>query len=211
MSAFWTDTTVKWTPWLRTVAGMRGDYFAASVGDYQDPRFAPTACPSGIGLRRLLAHGTDRTGPWNSGSKAAVIESPKASIILGPWEKTEFFLNFGEGFHSNDARGTVTTLGPPTAHKSRPVPFLTKSRGAEGGIRTKFIDGLELDDQPLVAEFQLGERVQGDTGNTVFGRPSRRYGVELTNRYTFSDWLRIDANLAVSHARFRGWDVEPKP
>ena len=24
----WTDTTVKWTPWLRTTAGIRGDYFA---------------------------------------------------------------------------------------------------------------------------------------------------------------------------------------
>ena len=23
----WTDTTVKWTPWLRTTAGIRGDFF----------------------------------------------------------------------------------------------------------------------------------------------------------------------------------------
>ncbi|HTO80372.1 MAG TPA: TonB-dependent receptor [Methylocystis sp.] len=205
----WTDTTIRWTPWLRTVAGMRGDFFAASIGNYQDPRFAPTGdvfwnwpAPP------LFPTGPIWTGPWNSGHKAAVIESPKASIIFGPWQRTEFYLNYGEGFHSNDARGTVSTLGPTDGSQVAPVPFLTKSRGAEGGIRTKFIDGLDSTISLWWLNFDSESVFEGDTGNTVFGRPSRRYGIELTNRYTYSEWLRFDANLAVTHTRYRGWDVE---
>ncbi len=45
----WTDTTVKWTPWLRTTAGLRGDFFAASIGDYQNP----LAAPDGHALRHI--------------------------------------------------------------------------------------------------------------------------------------------------------------
>ena len=198
----WTDTTIKWTPWLRTVAGMRGDFFAASIGNYQDPFFAPTAMPFWTWPAAPIG-----TGPWNSGQKVAVIDSPKASIILGPWQKTEFFLNFGEGFHSNDARGTVTTLSPADGSQVAPVPFLTKSRGAEIGARSKFIDGLDSTISFWWLNFDSESVFEGDTGNTIFGRPSRRYGIELTNRYTFSDWLRIDANLSVSHARYRGWDT----
>ncbi|KQW22185.1 hypothetical protein ASC80_01965 [Afipia sp. Root123D2] len=35
-------------------------------------------------------------------------------------------------------------------------------------------------------------------------RPSRRYGVEWTNRYQPMSWLRFDGDIALTHARFRG-------
>jgi opacity protein-like surface antigen len=198
----WTDTTIKWTPWLKTVAGLRGDFFAASVGDYQNPVAAPTNMPFWtIGALPIW------TGPWNSGAKQAVVDSPKASVVIGPWEKTEFFLNFGEGFHSNDARGTVTTLSPSDGSSVATVPFLTKSRGAEIGARSKFIDGLDSTISFWWLNFDSESVFEGDTGTTVFGRPSRRYGIELNNRYTYSSWLRVDADLSLSHARYRGWDT----
>jgi opacity protein-like surface antigen len=199
----WTDTTVRWTPWLKTVAGVRGDFFAASIGNYQNPLSAPTAMPFWTMPTPLPIW----TGPWNSGNKQAVIDSPKASVVLGPWWKTEFFLNFGEGFHSNDARGTVTTLNPPDGVQSTTFPLLTKSRGAEVGARTKFIDGLDSTISFWWLNFDSESFFNGDTGTTQFGRPSRRYGIELNNRYTFSKWLRVDADLALSHARYRGWDT----
>ena len=40
----------------------------------------------------------------NSGKATSAVGSPKASIVFGPFAKTEFFINAGEGFHSNDAR-----------------------------------------------------------------------------------------------------------
>ena len=198
----WTDTTVKWNPWLRTTAGLRGDFFAASIGDYQNPLAAPTAMPFGtLGALPIW------TGPWNSGSKAAAFDSPKASVVLGPWEKTEFFLNFGEGFHSTDARGTVTSLNPPDGSQATPIPLLVKSRGAEIGARSKFIDGLDSTMTFWWLNFDSESQFDGDSGTTLFGRPSRRYGIEFTNRYTYNNWVRVDADLSLSHARSRGWDM----
>jgi len=196
---FWTDTTVKWTPWLRTTTGIRVDWFHASIGDYQNPLHAPTDSATGLPIW---------TGPWNSGKKAAAIDSPKAAIILGPWEKTEFFLNFGEGFHSTDARGTVTTQSPADGSTVSPNSLLVKSRGAEIGARTKFIDKLDTALSFWWLNFDSENQFSGDTGTTIFGRPSRRYGVELNNHYDPYSWLHFDGNVALTHTRYRGVDQQ---
>ena len=39
-------------------------------------------------------------------------------------------------------------------------------------------------------------------------RPSQRYGVEWTNKYHPYSWLTFDGDLALSHARFVGYDTE---
>ena len=44
----------------------------------------------------------------------------------------------------------------------------------------------------------------GDAGDTEASRPSRRYGIEWTNRYQPASWLRFDGDIALTHARFRG-------
>ena len=199
----WTDTTVKWTPWLRTVAGIRGDYFAGSVGDFQ-PALAGSA---GACLFGTLGALPIWTGPWNSGPKAAAMDSPKLSIVLGPWEKTEFFINAGEGFHSTDLRGTVTTLNPPDGTEAAKIPLLVKARGAEVGLRTKFIEGLDSTLTFWGLDFDSENQFDGDTGTTLFGRPSRRYGIELANHYSPYDWLHFDGDLTLSHARSRGFDT----
>ena len=38
-------------------------------------------------------------------SSHASLASPKLTLAFGPWSQTEFFVNAGRGFHSNDARG----------------------------------------------------------------------------------------------------------
>jgi opacity protein-like surface antigen len=223
--ALWTDTTVHWTPWLRTVTGIRGDYFAASVGDYQNPTQAVWIAPSGVpvGIPSFInnpwtlpgywggvagaAPALIWTGPWNSGSKTAAMDSPKFSLILGPWNKTEFFINAGEGFHSVDARATVSQLNPLDGSTSPKEPFLVKARGVEVGARTKFIEGLDSTLTFWGLDFDSESQFDGDTGQTLFGRPSQRYGIEWTNHYTPYSWLHFDGDLAVSHARSRGWDV----
>jgi outer membrane receptor protein involved in Fe transport len=48
----------------------------------------------------------------------------------------------------------------------------------------------------------------GDAGNTVASRPSRRYGIEWTNDYHPLSWLSLEADIAATHARFRGDDPE---
>ena len=87
----------------------------------------------------------------NSGSKSAGLVSPKLSLVLGPWAKTEYFVNYGYGFHSNDARGATARVKPkefiadpndPNA-VAAPSPLLVRSKGGELGLRTEIVPGLQ--------------------------------------------------------------------
>lgn len=203
----WTDTTVHLTPWLRTIVGFRADYYHADVNSLQNLLDAPKALNS-AGTTALPIW----TGPFNNGSKGAAITSPKGGIVLGPFEKIEFFLNAGEGFHSTDSRGTVQSFetsalsDQDTFSAVARIPLLVKSRGAEIGARTKATEGLESSISFWWLDFDSENQFQGDTGTTIFGRPSRRYGVEIANHYAPYSWLRLDGDVALTHARFRGVD-----
>ena len=61
------------------------------------------------------------------------IASPKASFVFGPWHKTEYFVNDGYGFHSNDARGVTIKVDPKTGDAVDPATPLVRSTGAELG------------------------------------------------------------------------------
>ena len=47
----------------------------------------------------------------------------------------------------------------------------------------------------------------GDTGDTTPGLPSQRTGIEFTDDYRLKSWLHVDADLALSRARFLGFDT----
>jgi hypothetical protein len=140
------ENTTRWTDWWRTTFGLRGDYFAASVNSMLQPA--------------------------NSGNPNAALPSPKFTSVFGPFYKTEFFLGAGLGYHSNDARGVVTSQvpGDPSAPQSG-TPFLVRSAGAEIGARTKIVPGLDSSIS-LFALRQDSELFDGDTGTTVPGPPS---------------------------------------
>ncbi|MBL1257627.1 TonB-dependent receptor domain-containing protein [Methylocystis sp. Sn-Cys] len=205
--SFWTDTSVRWTPWLKTIAGGRFDYYNANVTSLQSLWGAPVVATS-TGAPAFLW-----TGPWNSGSKDAALFSPKASIILGPWAKTELFANYGEGFHSTDARGaaqrfdTSALSDEDTFLRVAPIPLLVKSRGAEIGARTKFIEGLDSSVSFFWLNLDSENQFEGDSGTTTYGRPSRRYGVEIANHYRPVSWINFDGDVALAHARYRGFDT----
>jgi hypothetical protein len=176
----WADTTVRWTDWLRTTVGIREDYFAG----------------------RVLSD-----TPANSGSAQASMTSPKAGIVLGPWYRTEFYGNAGYGLHSNDIRGATITVDP--IDKVTPqdrVPLLVRSRGAEIGVRTKAVEGLTSSLAVFVLNFDSELLFVGDAGTTEASRPSRRVGVEWTNQYQVLPWMRLDFDLAYTHARFADFD-----
>jgi outer membrane receptor protein involved in Fe transport len=185
------DNTVHWTDWFRTTLGWRRDYYAANVFSIYDAN--------------------------NSGHVSAGIGSPKFSMVIGPFNKTEFFVGVGYGMHSNDARGATITEEPvdriqnPSA-ASTPVgasPLLVQTKGAEIGIRTKIIPGLDSS-VSLFGLDQASEIVfNGDAGDTsASARPSQRYGIEWTNKYRPNAWFTFDGDLALSHARFVGFDTQ---
>jgi outer membrane receptor protein involved in Fe transport len=180
-AGIYAENTVHWTDWLSTTVGWRGDYFAAAVDS------------------TLQAA--------NSGKDAMAIGSPKFRMVLGPFDKTEFFIGAGMGYHSNDARSTVITEvpGDPTTPEGA-SPLLVRSRGAEVGVRTTIVPDLDSS----VSLFTLHQDSElffdGDTGQTVAGLPSLRTGVEFTNDYRPISWMHIDADLSLTRARFLGFD-----
>src|SRR6185312_782487 len=87
-------------------------------------------------------------------------------------------------------------------------PLLVRTKGAEVGVRTKIVPGLDSSVSFFILD-QASELVfSGDAGDTEASRPSRRVGVEWTNEYKPVSWLAIDADLAVSRARFLGYDSD---
>ena len=177
----WAENSTAWTPWLRTVAGLRADHYRFKVAS---------------------------DNALNSGTANATRVSPKLNLILGPWSKTELYANFGQGFHSNDARGTVISVDPKSGAPVDKVTPLVRSKGLELGLRTTLIPGLQSSLALYRLDFDSELLFVGDAGTTEAGRPSRRSGFEFANYYRLSDWLTIDADIAFAKARFR--DAAPE-
>jgi len=173
--ALYAENATRWTNWLRSVIGVRADQFHFDVSS-------------------SIAQ--------NSGKATSSITSPKLSLIFGPWAKTEYFANYGYGFHSNDARGTTETLTPKERLPADPVTPLVRSKGGELGARTEIIPGLQS--SLALWQLRLGSELvfSGDAGDTEPNRPSKRYGIEWNNHYIARSWLLLDLDLAASHARF---------
>ena len=141
--------------------------------------------------------------PANSGTASASLVSPKLTLAFGPWSHTEYFLDFGRGFHSNDARGTTISVDPNdgVTPMSRVTP-LARATGAEAGVRSMPTPELEL----AAALWTLrldSELVLDDDGSvTVPSGATRRYGLELTAGWHPQPWMRLDFDLAWTRARF---------
>jgi len=147
--------------------------------------------------------------PLNSGKAHASLLSPKLSLIFGPWEKTEYYINAGQGFHSNDGRGTTMTVDPLTGEPTSKVTPLVRAEGVDIGVRTAVIPRLQS--ELAFWALNLGSELvfDGDHGVTTPSYASRRYGVEWANYYTPTSWFILDADLALSHARFVGDPIGP--
>ncbi len=181
-AGIYAESTVHWAGWLRTTTGWRGDYFDASVNSVLQPA--------------------------NSGKQQRSIGSPKFTMTFGPFAKTELFFGAGMGYHSNDARSATVTQTPgDPATPEGASPLLVRSRGAEVGIRTKIVPNLDSS----VSLFYLHQDFElffdGDTGDTAAGLPSQRTGIEFTNDYHPTSSAHIDADLALTRARFLGFDM----
>lgn len=182
-AAMYASNTTRWQPWLRTIAGVRADAYDFHV---------------------------DSSNPANSGTVGATIVSPKFSAVFTPSTATEFYLNWGEGFHSNDARGVTGHVDPRTGlttdssgNPIHPATPLVKAIGREAGVR---LSGLARGLQTTLSVWELdlaSELVfSGDAGTTEASRPSHRSGIELSALYKLAkDWV-MDADLSWSRARF---------
>src|SRR5581483_907350 len=110
LGTYWTNE-IDFTERIRLELGLRGDVFFVD-GRNRLPR-QRRPC-------RVAADGTViRTGRCEPnfdpvpirGTAEDSIVSPKATLVVTPVAHTDLYLNFGEGFHSNDARDALTSGG----------------------------------------------------------------------------------------------------
>ncbi|MEP6884624.1 MAG: TonB-dependent receptor [Gammaproteobacteria bacterium] len=184
--AAYAENTVQWRDTLRTVIGLREDRFGFDVKDrMRNPDGTCTVASDPLGC--------------DSGNRHAAIFSPKLGIVLGPWAGTTFFINAGDGYHSNDARGVTRSGQNPEQSAVTP---LTRARSAEVGLSSKPLQGWEttLDVFKLKLESELV--FSGDAGVTEPNGSTTRTGVEWGNTYHINSWLAADANATFARARF---------
>ena len=163
------------TKWLRFVVGLRADRFDVIVDDLLEDR--------------------TNLGNATSGTKGATLFSPKATAVVSPLKQLDLFLDFGRGFHSNDARGAVRAVNPDT--------LLTPATGYEAGVRFKPIKGLTFDAAAFLIDLESEIVWVGDEGGTEASGATRRLGVELTGHYIYSNWLFADIESTIVRPRYR--------
>ena len=173
------QTEIEWTRVFRTTLGVRGDFYRYNV---------------------------DAVRALNTGAGTSALVSPKLTAVLGPWQGTELYLNYGQGFHSNDPRAATTVVDPISGERVASEDPLVPARGAEIGLRTVALPGL----QSTVALWHLAFDSElifvGDAGIAEASRPSRRLGVEWTNYVRLASWLTGELDVSLSRARFSDFD-----
>jgi hypothetical protein len=174
------SNTIVWNDKLRTIAGVRADFHDFDVAS---------------------------NNAANSGKARDTLVSPKFSAIFGPWSKTEYFVNYGHGFHSNDARGTTIAVDPVSGNPARRVDPLVRTIGYEAGVRSEIVPRLTA--SAVAWQLKQGSELlfAGDAGTTQPSRASRRQGLELLAQYQPRSGVALDLSLALTRARFR--DVDP--
>ncbi len=164
--------------WFRTQIGVRFDKFFFDVANDGDP-----ADPA----NRI------------SGKAEGFIANPKLNFILSPFSDNSWvrgsniYLNFGGGYHSNDARDVVSSTGQPV---------LPRALGGEVGFRTQLFERLNF----AVDYWRLhlaSELVwAGDDGTTEVKEATQRQGVEGEFRYQILEWLSADLDISYTWAKF---------
>ena len=204
MVGFYVENKIQWAEKIRSVLALRGDVGHADVTNLT-PSYIAAELP-GVPVINFAAA--------NSGSVTKFLPEPKASLIFGPWSRTEFYVQAGSSFHSNDVRGATQREQPISPDNPFPtatarIPLLVQTKGAEIGVRTSALANLQstLSLWYLHSESELQQ--DGDTGATVASiSPSNRYGVEWANYYTpFEHWA-FDLDIADSRAYFTAIDPD---
>jgi outer membrane receptor protein involved in Fe transport len=156
--------------WIQFLVGLRADYVNVDVANLLNP----SAQPNGISQQLIL--------------------SPKANARIPIGNDATVFLNFGYGFHSNDARAIVQLPN---------IPTLPRAMGSEVGLRYGapsefFSASASLWQLDLQSELVWN----GDDGTTQAQGRTHRQGVDLEARFRPADWLTFGVDATISQGRF---------
>jgi outer membrane receptor for Fe3+-dicitrate len=171
-TSIYVNESIRFSDYLRLDIGGRYDYFIFDVID-QLP--------------------TDTIHTNYSGYNYQTLFSPKLNAIFTANDHLQFFINSGNGYHSNDARSVVQE------EKNHQLP---RAWGAELGslIHIKNHTVFSVAFWWLDLENELV--YVGDEGTTENKGASRRTGLDISARYQFNSWLSADVDLNISKNTF---------
>ncbi len=180
---FW-ENRIAWTDHLSSVVGVRYDYYDFSVDDQ-------------VGTNTNNVDLSANTGNANDD-----LVSIKSSLIYTFHNEWEGYVSAGQGFHSNDARGTTIQVDPSDGNAVDAVDPLVKSFGYETGLRGFVTNRINASVALWALEVDSELLFVGDAGNTEASRGSERSGLELTMYYQFTDYLSMDIEYGYTDAEF---------
>jgi outer membrane receptor protein involved in Fe transport len=201
----WVSSKIEWGERFRSVLAVRGDYgkgILTSLTNPTNPNYPNDPYSANF-------------NPNTGQSTTKFLPSPKASLIFGPWDNTEIYVQGGFSYHTNDVRGSTQMyepVSPDSPYYNTPVydttapskiPFLVPTKGAEAGVRTTAVPHLQTTVEVWYLHSNSELLQDGDTGGTSPSQqPSNRYGIEVGNFYTPSEHWVFDADFADSRAIF---------
>lgn len=196
----WVSNKIQWTSKFRSILALRGDDGRGVITSFTNPTnpdYPNDPYPANF-------------NPNTAQSTTKFLPSPKATLIFGPWSNTEFYLQGGFSYHSNDVRGSSQLYEPvspdyPYYNSPNPIkiPFLVQTKGGEVGVRTAKIPHLQTTAEIWYLHSNSELLQDGDTGGTTPSvESSNRYGIEVGNYYTPVQHLVFDADFADSRAIF---------
>ena len=131
---------------------------------------------------------------WSGLVKDSIF-SPKIGLNYEVTDGLALYANYGEGFHSNDARGVT--------NPDDPAPGLVKGDMEEVGFRVEK-SGLIFTGVYWWSGIGSELIYVGDSGAVEPSDPGTRHGYELTAFYKPNNWLAFDAVWTGSTARYVG-------
>ncbi len=177
----YTSHQVFLTDWLRIEGGLRGDVFFFD------------------GRNRLPAQGTDPNfeAVRIDGNESDGLVSPKFNLILTPVTDTDIYLNFGEGYHSNDARSVLLTGqdGLAQAWPTRSGRARTSSIASTSQRRCSCSIWTASSLSRATAATSTPTAIRSPATSSP-AAPRGVGGVDFEARYRFTDWLIGDYDLS---------------
>ncbi|MCL4482007.1 MAG: TonB-dependent receptor [Bacteroidetes bacterium] len=196
---------------FRMVWGLRHDYFTFSKDD--------KAGSSLDTINNGLPHAT--------GISFQSVFSPKVNFIISPMKNFDIFLNFGQGFHSNDARDAV--IGSRVSELSntwkseglnnsqidtrlskynfdpamRNTGTLPKATAGEIGIKSRLINKLHLSLSTWYLYLDKEFVYSGDGGVAELSDPTQRLGIDAEARLSILSWLWADVDISTAKATIK--------
>jgi outer membrane receptor protein involved in Fe transport len=207
----WYQQEFVFSPKIRMVWGVRHDYFTFSKDDK-----AGSALDS---INNGLPHA--------SGVAFQSVFSPKINLIISPTRNLDLFLNFGQGFHSNDARDAV--IGAKVVELSntwkneglnsgqidtrlskynfdsamRNIGTLPKATAGEIGVKSRLFNKIHLSLSAWYLYLDKEFVYSGDGGMAELSDPTQRLGVDVEARLSILSWLWADVDVSSAKATIK--------